>query len=140
MNELTRIETVVFLQQVNLFSHCTANQILRISAIVHQQRFARNATIYAASESADQLYCIVGGTVQLRGPGSDTHNATSLQTFGVAEILGGRRRAADAVAMEETHVITIDAHDFFGLLSDNIEIVKALFRRLLHNPEASDFR
>ena len=69
-----------------------------------------------------------------------TRRAGPPQTFGVTEILSGRLRHADAVATTDAHVLTITAHDFFDLLGDNIEIVKALFRQLLHDPETPALR
>ena len=62
-SELPRIETVLFLQGVDFFSACTAEQILRISAIVHQRRLAAGEKVYAAGEQAGELYCLVEGAV-----------------------------------------------------------------------------
>ena len=59
-------------------------------------------------------------------------------TFGATEILSGRLRNRSATAEQETLVLEIEADDFFDLLANNIEIVKALFRQLLEKePEAT---
>jgi CRP-like cAMP-binding protein len=137
MKDLPRIETVLFLQGVDFFSSCTAEQILRISAIVHQRRLAAGEKVYGAGEPAEQLYCVVEGAVgtvdgarpQRAGPG---------ETFGVLEILSGRLRTQAAVAEEDSLVLAITAEDFFDLLSHNIEIVKALFRRILEQQSEQD--
>ncbi len=130
MSELPRIETVLFLQSVDFFSACTAEQILRISAIVHQRRLTTGETVYSPGEEAGELYCVVEGTV-----GTENGNRSRLagpgETFGVREILSGRLRSHEAVAEEDSLVLEITAEDFFDLLSHNIEIVKALFRRIL---------
>ena len=63
MSELPRIETVLFLQGVDFFSSCTAEQILRISAIVHQRRLAAGEKVYGIGEPAEELYCVVRGAV-----------------------------------------------------------------------------
>ena len=130
MSELPRIETVLFLQSVDFFSACTADQILRISAIVHQRRLAAGEKIYAAGEPADELYCVVEGAVGTGGDGSSLRVGPG-ETFGVSEILSGRLRSREAVAEQDSLVLEITADDFFDLLSHNIEIVKALFRRIL---------
>jgi CRP-like cAMP-binding protein len=57
------------------------------------------------------------------------------ERFGVIDILSGRPRTAEAVAMTGTRAVKIDAEDFFDLLSNNIEIVKALFRKLVAHGE-----
>lgn len=130
MNELPRIETVLFLQGVDFFSACTAEQILRISAIVHQRRLAAGERVYAAGEPAEQLYCVVEGAVGVGNDGGGLRAGPG-DTFGVSEILSGRLRSREAVAEKDSLVLEITADDFFDLLSHNIEIVKALFRRIL---------
>ncbi|MFQ5526676.1 MAG: cyclic nucleotide-binding domain-containing protein [Thermoanaerobaculia bacterium] len=131
MKELTRIETVVFLQKVDLFSACTAEQILRISAIVSQSSFDGGENIYQANDPSECMYCIVDGSVSLRGSGRPKRVLSSPEAFGVKEILSGRLREEHAIAGDTLRVLSIDADDLFDLLANNIEIVKALFRRLL---------
>ncbi len=131
MRELTRIETVVFLQKVELFSACSAEQILRISGIVSQESFEGGETIYRANDPADCMYCIVDGTARLHAPGETKGSLSGTDTFGVREILSGRLRQQRAQAGEALRVLKIEADDLFDLLANNIEIVKALFRRLL---------
>ena len=130
MSELPRIETVLFLQGVDFFSACTAEQILRISAIVHQRRLTTGEKIYGPGEPATELYCVVDGAVGC-GNGDGAWRAGPGETFGVLEILSGRLRSQAAVAEDDSLVLEITAEDFFDLLSHNIEIVKALFRRII---------
>jgi len=131
VKQLTRIETVVFLQQVELFSACSAEQILRISGIVSQESFKSGETIYQANDPADCMYCIVDGTARLHAPGEAEALLSANDTFGVREILSGRLRQQHAKAGDAMRVLKIEADDLFDLLANNIEIVKALFRRLL---------
>ena len=132
MTELARIETVLFLRGVDLFSACSAEQILRISAIVRQQRLTAGDELYAAGDPADALYCVVEGAVR-EGDGGEAHRVGPGETFGVVEILSGRLRTAAAVAENDSLVLAIGAGDFFDLLSHNIEIVKAIFRQVLEH-------
>ena len=71
------------------------------------------------------------------GDGNDdnSRSAGPGETFGVLEILSGRLRSHAAVAEEDSLVLEISAEDFFDLLSHNIEIVKALFRRVIEQRE-----
>ncbi len=135
MSELARIETVMFLQSADLFSACSAEEVLRISAIAHERRFAPGETIYEAKERATALYCVVRGGVRVEDPDGGSREVGPLGTFGVLEILSGRLRGARAVAGADTLILEIDAEDFFDLLANNIEIVKAIFRRLLREDD-----
>jgi CRP-like cAMP-binding protein len=129
--EIARIETVLFLQHVDLFSFCKAEEILRIAAIGKQRRFSENERIFKLNDPADVLYCVIQGGLSLVGPDGDKKLVGPTQTCGVVEILSGRLRTADAIATADTLVLAIEADDFFDLLAHNIEIVKALFRHVI---------
>jgi CRP/FNR family transcriptional regulator len=129
--ELARIETVVFLQSADLFSYCKAEEILRIAMIARERRCAAGESLYRLNDPADALYCVVRGEVQLEDAAGQVRRVGPLATFGVTELLSDRLRASAASASVESLILTIDADDFFDLLSSNIEIVKALFRQLL---------
>ncbi len=125
---------VVYLQSVDLFAYCSAEQMVRIAGIAHQERFARGECIYSANDPAEALYCVVSGEVALERSGGDQRRVGRNGTFGVEEILSDRLRGEDARAEADTSVLAIEADDFFDLLSNNIEIVKTLFRQLLCQP------
>ena len=74
---------------------------------------------------------LVQGEVDLRSSNGARERLGVQQTFGVTEILSGRLRTMSATAAQPTVALAIDADDFFDLLSNNIDIVKALFREVL---------
>jgi len=127
---MTRVEMVVFLQGVDLFSFCTAEQVLQVAAISSECSFAAGAVVYRRNQSPDALYCVVEGRVELLGEEERRTLVGPQGRFGVLEILSGRLRVADATAVTATRALRIEAEDFFDLLSNNIEIVKALFRQV----------
>jgi CRP-like cAMP-binding protein len=131
---MPRIERVMLLQSVPLFKSCTVEEVLRIAAIADVARFEAEEQVYRADEPARALYCVVEGKVRIEGEGLDPREIGPRRSFGVLEILSGRLRRATARAVEPTRALTIDAEDFFDLLSNNIEIVKALFREILDVP------
>ena len=132
MSELASIEKVVFLESVVLFSYCTADELVRIAGIAKERRFDDGEEIYKANDPADTLYCVVKGEVCVQVNGSPkTVGPTG--PVGVEEILSGRLRQGTATASTDTLVLAIEAEDFFDLLSNNIEIVRSLFRILLQN-------
>jgi CRP-like cAMP-binding protein len=128
---LARIEMVMVLQRVELLKFCTAEEVVRIAAIAQERGFAGGEQIYRANDPADTLYCLVEGRVRLEGADGEVTQIEPPGTFGVREILSGRLRARDAAAEIDTLTLAVAAEDFFDLLSNNIEIVKALFRELL---------
>jgi CRP-like cAMP-binding protein len=132
MPELARIETVVFLQSVDFFSACTAEEVLRIGAIAHERAVAPGEELFRDREPADTLYCVVRGEIEVRRRDGGVDVAGPLQTVGLFDLLSGRLHGGAAVARAQSLVLAIQAEDFFDLLSNNIELVKSLFRHLIH--------
>jgi HEAT repeat protein len=131
MGPMAQIEMMVFLQGVDLFAHCNAEQVLRMAAIASEHSYDKGEVIFRRHEPADSLYCVVEGRVRL-----DADDGTGVVVgpsgrFGVLDILSGRTRLGDAVAASDSRVLIIEAEDFFDLLSNNIEIVRALFRSVI---------
>ncbi len=135
MTKLTRIQMVVYLQAVDLFTYCNAEQMMRIAGIARQQSFAEGERVYSPGDPADAMYCVVEGGVRLHAENGTERRVGARETFAVNEILSDRLRSEEARAETETMALVIDAEDFFDLLSNNVEIVKALFRQLLRHPE-----
>jgi AAA family ATP:ADP antiporter len=131
MGPMAQIEMMVFLQGVDLFAHCNADQVLRLAAIASEHAYEKGEVIFRREEPADSLYCVVEGRVRL-----DADEGTGVVVgpsgrFGVLDILSGQKRLGDAVAASDSRVLIIEAEDFFDLLSNNIEIVRALFRSVI---------
>lgn len=136
MTHLTQIEKVMHLRRVKLFTHCSAEQIIRLAAIAGERSFQEGDQIYVPAEPSEALFSIVSGQVTLEGTGHEPARRVSTPgTFGVQEILSGRFRSFKAIASAPTVALAIEAEDFFDLLSDNIEIVKALFRDIISDRE-----
>ena len=136
MAELAGIETLVFLQSVDLFRHCRAEEVVRLAAIAGERHFAAGERIYERGDAADALYCVVRGAVGLEGADGERRRVGPLVAFGVVEVLLGRMRSTSAVAEADTLALAIEADDFFDLLANNIEIVKALFRQFVQPEQA----
>jgi len=140
MAPMAQIEMMVFLQGVDLFAHCNAEEVLRLAAIASELSFEKNEVIFRRNEPADSLYCVVEGRVRLDADGEKGAVVGANGRFGVFDILSGRARLGDAVAVVESRVLVIEAEDFFDLLSNNIEIVRALFRTVITLSEDADER
>ena len=131
MAELARIETVIVLQSVDFFSACTAEEVLRIAAIAREKQVEAGEELFRDREPAETLFCIVRGAIEIRYDSGRTETLGPLQTAGLHDLLSGRLHSATAVARIPTLVLAIQGDDFFDLLSNNIEVVKSLFRHLI---------
>lgn len=138
MSELARIETVVFLQSVDLFSYCKAEEVLRIAAIAQERSFNAGEQIYTVNDPSDTLFCVVRGMVKSSSPNGGSRVFPPLSTFGGIDILRGRLRTDNAAAQTDCLLLAIESEDFFDLLSNNIDIVKALFRHLIETLQLAE--
>lgn len=135
MPELARIETVVVLQSIDFFSACTAEEVLRIAAIAHEKLIPPGETLFREREPAETLYCVVRGEIELKSRDGETERVGPLQALGLLDLLSGRLHSGTAVAKTQSLVLAIQADDFFDLLSNNIDVVKSLFRHLIQRME-----
>jgi len=130
--ELAQIEKVVFLQSADLFAFCKAEQILHLASIARERVYAEGEAIFEPGQPAGELHCVVRGLVRLNNDAGKSQ-VGPLQAFGVRDVLTGRLRTGTAMAGAETLVLSIDTDDFFDLLANDVEIVKAIFRQCLGN-------
>lgn len=137
MPELARIETVVVLQSVDFFSACTAEEVLRIAAIAYERTVAPGDELFHQREPANTLYAVVRGEIEVSKRNGGVESVGPLQTLGLFDVLSGRLHGGTATARTQSLVLAIQADDFFDLLSNNIEVVKSLFRHLILRIEES---
>jgi CRP-like cAMP-binding protein len=130
VSTLAQIERVLFLQDVELFSHCEAAQIMRIAAIASERDYASGEKVFAINDPSDAIYCVVRGSVRIDSPTQQQVSVSPGSAFGVFDLLSGRLRTLNATAETDTLTLVIDGDDFFDLLSNNIGIVRALARFL----------
>ncbi|HUP46689.1 MAG TPA: cyclic nucleotide-binding domain-containing protein [Thermoanaerobaculia bacterium] len=135
MPELARIETVVVLQSIDFFSACTAEEVLQIVSIARERSIAPGEELFRERDSADTLYCVIRGDVEVTARDGRREAVGPLQAIGLADVLSGRLYSGTAVATTPALVLAIQAEDFFDLLSNNIDVVKSLFRHLIQRME-----
>jgi AAA family ATP:ADP antiporter len=140
MNQMAHIEKVVFLQVVDLFASCSAEQLVQLAAIAGNRQFAEGETIYARDEPPEAMYCVVEGIVDLDVPDEGSEIVERGDTFGVTDILSDRLRAGSATSRTTSTLLVIEAEDLFDLLANNIEIVRALFQQLTRSSSESGRR
>jgi CRP-like cAMP-binding protein len=91
--------------------------------------------VFERGEPALALYGVVEGEVEVHGRDEVSVTVGRGATFGIRDILAGRLRTETAVATVQTQVLMIEAEDLFDLMSNNIEIVRGLIKRILESAE-----
>jgi CRP-like cAMP-binding protein len=131
---LPRMAMVLHLETVVPFKACSASEIVRLASIARQVEFRPEDVVYHEGDPPRALYSLVTGQVQLSDGGASVLVDPG-RTFGMLEILTGRLRRRTATATAAARALSFEAEDFLDLLSNNVEIVRALFRQALEAPE-----
>jgi len=127
--QLTALQKVECLRHVDLFSHATVEELVRLAAISAEVHFRAGDMIFGEGDIGDALYVVIRGRVSLtRGGTEDNETVSSLRAFGTYSVLTREPRYFTAKVLEDTFALRIDAEDFFDLLSHNMEIVVGIFK------------
>jgi len=130
----TVIEKVIFLQNVDVFSHVPTEQLAYLAAIADETSFEAGATVYREDEAADAMYLVVQGRVRLHRGETTVMTAGPKEAFGTWALFDDEPRVTTATAEEATETLQIDRTDFLDVLADNVRVtegvLKAVVRRL----------
>lgn len=129
-----RIDTIVLLKQVELFSSIPANYLIGLAEIVHEETFNAKEYIFNEGDNGDSLYLVAHGRVSVRRGEKEIAQLGVGECIGEMAILDKLPRSASAVALEETKLLRIYATDFDEIAITHPEIalclLKILSRRL----------
>jgi len=131
---LTVIEKVIFLQNVDVFSEVSTEQLACLAVISEEVSFATGGTIYREHDPSDAMYLVLEGRVRLHRQSLEVTVAGPGDAFGTWALFDDEPRVVTATPLEETRLLRVGKEDFIDLLADNVQItqgvLKALARRL----------
>lgn len=100
----------------------------------YERTFAARDVVYDAGQTADALFVIQAGAVELTRQGPDGEHAVARygpgDFFGEIAVLLGRPRTTRAVAVVETRVLQLDRATFEHMCADRPEIAMRVIQRL----------
>ena len=132
MSNLSIVEKVIALEDVEVFSDLSPDQLARVAAIAKEVRLAPGEFVLDGTKRIVALYVIVDGAVEVR------HGDEKLLSLRPGQVLGMWAIFEDpdptwvtARALEDTRVLRICREDFYELLADHGEITSAMFSALI---------
>tara|TARA_Y100001934_G_C12367995_1_gene784631 strand:- start:399 stop:1604 length:1206 start_codon:yes stop_codon:yes gene_type:complete len=141
MQELNKRQFMVtwsMVAKVPLFTRLDAEKIAEIANLLEPQLVPPRFTIVRRGETADCMYFIVTGNVEVE---LDTQHLrlTSGDFFGEIAVIKQHPRAATVVSLTECQLLILQARDLDRLLEDNPDMAKEFKKivqeRLLESPE-----
>ena len=125
----------VLLSQVPLFSSLGSGDLERLSTSLRPRRYARGEIIFHRSDVGTDLFIIRKGevTIRLSSPDGRELSLALLRrgdAFGELALLDEAPRSTDAVAREETVLLSLSRKDFQKFLEERPQVVPTLLAEL----------
>ena len=119
------------LSQVNLFAGLDPDELEAVAQLVHAEKFPRDTQIFDAGDSADAVYIVAGGKVNIVITSSDGKELILAvlgdgQVFGEMGLLDAAPRSAAAVTATPVDLLSINRTDFERLLDRHPRISRKL--------------
>ena len=128
---MTLIEKVLFLQNVELLSALSPEQLGRIALITAEVEMATGAILLREGELSACMYVIVSGRVSVESGGELVFTAGEKDVIGTWALLDNEPMVVTATVVENSRVLKIDRDDFYDLLADHSEITQSMFQVLV---------
>ncbi|MCL4794435.1 MAG: cyclic nucleotide-binding domain-containing protein [Bryobacteraceae bacterium] len=131
MQDLNIVERVIALENVELLRGLSPDQLARVAAIARQEHAPPGKVLLTPEGPLEAMYVIMDGSVELLQDGVPLEVARQNEVVGSWALLDNAPLPVTARAVEDTTLLRIARDDFYELLSDNTEIVSAIFSTLV---------
>ncbi len=128
---LTTVEKVIALQDVDIFTHVSTDQLAFLAAITSEREHSSGEVVYGEKDPADSMYLVIRGKVRLHRNGLDITTAGPGESFGTWALFDDEPRVSAATSVEDSTVLRLDKEDFIDLLADNVEITQGVMKALV---------
>lgn len=128
---MTLLEKVLFLQNVELLSHLSPEQLGRIALITREAQIPEGKLLFREKERSASLYLIVEGKVALEANGEKVLLAGEKEVLGTWALLDEEPMVVTATVAEDARLLRLDREEFYDLLADHSEIMQNIFRSLV---------
>lgn len=124
------IEKVVTLSRVDLFAGLSGESLAEIAAVPEEVEIAQGQTVPSEGERSSTMYVVAAGKIQIRDEDRIKAEFGPGEAFGVICALDPREVTTTAVALEDSLLLKIEHEVLFDLISEDVELAKAVIRSL----------
>ena len=139
---LTVLEKIVFLQEVGIFQHLSAEDLEFLADIAQEANVGRGEVLFQENEPGDSLFLIVSGSVAVLkeeelGGRRQVATLGEQECVGEMAILSAEPRSATVETREPCTFLVIRGDEFRNLIRMNPQIVYPIFRLLADRLKAA---
>jgi CRP-like cAMP-binding protein len=115
---------------VSVFRAVPHEDLAGVASLVADRWALPGEQILGKGELGDCLYVIASGRVRVHDGDRTLGLLGENQSFGALSLLDAEPRAASVSALEETHLLRLEQADFYALIAERPQIVRAINRAL----------
>jgi len=123
-----------FLARVPIFSNCTPQEIMAITAVAQESGFQAGQIIVTQGTPGQAFYLVLSGRVEIIRDGQSLGAFGPGDFFGEMSLLDQAPRSATIRALESTLCLMLSSWDFKALLESHpsiaVKLLEILSRRL----------
>ncbi len=105
-----------------LFSGLTPEELVKVMEMGLTETVAEGTVLFEKGSFGRKMYVILSGKINIIDQGKVFATLDTGSTFGEMALVSGRARAADAVAVEPSHLFVLPASAFDRLLTKRIAV------------------
>ena len=124
------VQKVLALRSIELFSSMSTTELGRLAAITEEVVYPAGSVIIREGDYGDSMFVIVDGEVQIHRGDTPIYVCRKNDYFGETTLIDGEPRSASATALTDCLVLRLDQADFYALMAERPEIVRAINRVL----------
>jgi CRP/FNR family cyclic AMP-dependent transcriptional regulator len=119
------------LRFVSLFSAFSKRQLRMIARSGREYKYKSGYRIVEKGTRGDRFYLILDGKVEIRKGGRVLAALSKGQFFGELSLIDEQPWAADVVAVQPTHCLTLSKRVFSALTRRHPELVRLIFKEVV---------
>ena len=127
---LKRVDTVLRLRTLDLFSRLTTRELSDVAAVIREKTYAASETIVREGEFGDSMYIIVEGEVRLTRGGDYISELKRGEFFGEMAVFDGEARFATATAISKVRLLRLDRNDMLRMMDEQPGIAISFCQQL----------
>jgi CRP-like cAMP-binding protein len=119
------------LAQIPMFERLAEEELDHLSGLLQQRRYSKGEVIFHQGDVGTALFIVRKGEVAIRLSSAEGKEVILAllgrgDAFGELALLDGEPRSTDAVAREETHLLSLHQEDFRRFLGERPQVAMAL--------------
>ncbi len=129
---MNRVEIVLHLRSLDLFSRLTTRQLSEIAAMMHEEVHPPGTAIIREGEFGDCMYVIHSGEVLVSRAGQYNLTVKAGGLFGEMALFDGETRFATVSAVGRVRLLRLNRLDLFHLMEEEPAIAIGMCQTLSH--------